>query len=126
MTSTKKKKKKIRAPKNSPIPGVAGMWVSRVSFKGHKSFGCFVCTSCNNRWLSAHAFPQHTQGCKKCDQHTLPMFMWVNQHSSSDSDKHRKNTGKPHDMERCSACAAGICIGISRSKYVPINTCVES
>ena len=102
---------KLEPPVDTP-----GYWVLRDEFNGVKSFGSYVCESkkCKNKkWISAHAYKIHRQGCKSCDQYTLPTYMWVN--TDKDTIKDIKNdtdkdTDKPHDSERCEACKAGVCI----------------
>ena len=95
-----------------PPVDTPGDWVERDAFSGRKSFGFFVC-QCGKRWLSAHAFPNYTQGCKSCEDTCLPRYLWVNQHSSFEDyfedDKDRDNKS-PHDRERCEACAKGVCL----------------
>ena len=116
----KKKKKKQQkmeeraqiaraAPVDPPIPGLAGMWVTRDEFDGHKSFGRFVCAECSKWWMTAHAFVDYTQGCKACETHSYPVWMWENfDHADRRGDRDDSDD-KPHDMQRCAACAAGVC-----------------
>lgn len=95
-----------------------GEWVVASKCPARKSFGAFECASktCDKRWVSAHAFKDFTQGCKECEQHALPKFMWVNHHGRQATHAKEENLklDKPHDNARCSACKAGVCLG-SRS-----------
>ena len=89
-----------------------GHWVSLEDFDGRKSFGAFECKCSRKKfWVSAHAYATFKQACKRCDVYTLPKFMWVNDPSDySDSRTVMKlDADKPHDVERCEACAAGVC-----------------
>ena len=97
----------LEPPVNTP-----GYWILRNAFNGIKSFGVFVCENkkCNNRWKSAHAYKIYRQGCKSCDQYTLPTYMWVNENTHIRDNDAIKDTDKPHDSERCEACKVGVCI----------------
>ena len=85
----------------------------RADFGGRKSFGLYKCTAaakkgeCGNTWSSAHAMKEYGQGCKKCEAFSQPWLMWHNTsvvRTSNPNDKKR-----PHDRERCEACALGVC-----------------
>ncbi len=93
-------------------------------FEGIKSFGYFECPSCKKTWVSAHSYPDYTQGCKRCDTEYYPKFMWENQerHYPRDEDKTvMEETDKPHDMERCEACRAGLCLAQITGKFHDLN-----
>ena len=95
----------------APIP-TPGYWIARADFPGDKSFGYFSCDACSNSWLSAHAFKHYRQGCKACEDKSLPTWMWVNLPRDDDDDE-RSASGKqdkPHHQSRCDACKAGICL----------------
>lgn len=94
-------------PKN-PVD-TRGYWQERKKFPGDKSFGYFACNACDgSNWVSAHAFKNFKQACKKCNHFTLPVYLWVNLATKRnvfgvDEEK------KPHKSELCEACARGIC-----------------
>jgi hypothetical protein len=94
-----------RGPTQPPVD-TPGRWVPRVDFRGHKSFGWFVC-GCGQCWRSAHAVKNKWQQCTRCKRKHWPEFMWVNEHHDRprDSDENaRENNGKPHRQDLCQAC----------------------
>lgn len=99
-------------PTKFPPPPVCtrGYWQRRQDFQGNKSFGYFICHSCNKQrgWISAHAFRNYKQGCQKCEKYTLPTYLWVN---LDNNNRSRSPQAKevPHDYTRCNACKAGVC-----------------
>ena len=97
-------------PPDPPIES-SGHWALREEFFGHKSFGYFVCSICaGSNWISAHAFKNFKQGCKRCNIYCLPVYMWVNEESRDkfdDDDEDSKK--KPHKTELCEACRLGKC-----------------
>lgn len=97
-----------------PVPvDTPGEWVPRKKFQGQKSFGWFTCNKCDKSWMSAHAYKEYQQGCKKCKLYTHPRFMWVNKDTKDedDEDEERKvlSSKKPHMQKLCKACEAGVC-----------------
>ena len=87
-----------------------GFWVKRKHFTGRKSFAAFDCP-CGKYWISAHGFPCYKQGCKSCDEKSLPKFLWVNENGTDRSgEAHGPDPTRPHDMSRCQACQAGACL----------------
>ena len=91
----------------SPID-TPGNWVAREEFHGNKSFGAFEC-GCNKVWLSAHAYTNYSQRCKRCEAESLPSFMWVNTDNGERREKAAIDKNKPHDRERCEACRLDVC-----------------
>jgi hypothetical protein len=79
-----------------------------------KSFGCFECPNCSNKWTSAHAFTDFKQGCKRCETKTLPKVMWLNTEKST-REKEPQADSKPHYANRCEACKFGICKTVNRA-----------
>lgn len=102
---------RLEAPVNSD-----GEWVWRADFEGTKSFGFFKCdkrkNGCGKTWVSAHAFPNYTQGCKRCERSSHPVALWLNydHEYSSDDGFSSDEFDTPHDMARCAACRAGVCL----------------
>lgn len=92
-----------------PYPGAYGEWVRREQYVGHKSFGRFTCTSCNNHWKSAHAFRAERQGCCKCETMSYPWVMWYN-FATRARKASNDRANDPHQKHRCEACTKGICI----------------
>ena len=89
--------------------GEPGEWIPRLEFNGRKSFGAFEC-KCRKIWVSAHAYKDYEQGCKGCEQKSLPKFMWVNVvRVRAPRDVREVDPNKPHDTARCGACRAGVC-----------------
>ena len=94
-------------PVNEP-----GYWTKASKFTGRKSFGAYKCERCHALWISAHAFKQYTQDCKRCESAYLPKYMWVNSELNKQDKKVRElDRSKPHDAARCEACQAGVCDG---------------
>jgi hypothetical protein len=96
-----------------PFPGAEGKWVVREQFPSadRKSFGYYVCP-CRKKWTSAHAQVEFKQSCKRCETWSFPNFMWVNSNTTRRSDKDDLNRTKPHDHQRCEACATGRCTSV--------------
>ena len=73
-----------RAAKVPPPHGdyESGCWMATEHFPGKKSFGWYNCEypGCDNKWLSAHAFKDSYQECKRCAANcrAVPLFMWFN------------------------------------------------
>lgn len=84
-----------------PFPGANGKWVGREEFPFNKSFGRFRCRK-GHFWQSAHAYHNYHQKCKKCNNETLPQYMWLNNGDRREDGK--KSGGKPHDESRCGKC----------------------
>lgn len=105
-------KNKILRP---PFEGAAGEWVLCSEFQGIKSFGCFEC-GCNNRWTSAHSFPVYVQGCRECEDESLPRYLWAN---AGEGGK-QAHEDKPHDTKRCGACRAGRCNSTMLPIYIKV------
>eukprot|EP01118_Nematostelium_gracile_P007912 TRINITY_DN2597_c0_g1_i1.p1 TRINITY_DN2597_c0_g1~~TRINITY_DN2597_c0_g1_i1.p1 ORF type:complete len:130 (+),score=6.21 TRINITY_DN2597_c0_g1_i1:132-521(+) len=98
-----------------PIPPppieAEGEWVSREEFIStgrKKSFGFFKCGRCHKTWVSAHAQPVFTQGCKSCEWKSRPILLWKNAEHNR-SNQHSEKLNKPHDVKRCQACERGVC-----------------
>jgi len=102
-------------------PGIAftdGHWIHTEQCTRRKSFGFFVCP-CGSEWISAHAHKRYMQGCKKCEQETLPRKLWENDNDDNEDDDEdddeeedkgiELDTTKPHDIQRCQACRLGKC-----------------
>ena len=86
-----------------------GFWQAREKFSGRKSFGFFACNSCGtSSWVSAHGFKSYKQACKKCNQYSLPVYLWVNQEDRK-AGGDRDDKKKPHKSGLCEACARGVC-----------------
>jgi len=92
-----------------PIEGLDGEWIKREAFQGRKSFGKYQCSSCRNKWSSAHAFKEYGQQCRNCKNRAYqkPIWMWMNH--GIKQEKPIEDTEKPHDIERCQACLRGKC-----------------
>jgi hypothetical protein len=86
-----------------------GEWVPREEFLGRKSFGWFSCNKCNKSWVSAHAQCIYTQGCKRCETKSYPIYMWKNEGRKQNDETKKIDTIKPHDSKRCEACKKGDC-----------------
>lgn len=91
-------------PPAAPL-AVPGRWVLRAQFPGNKSFGFYACSSCGRTWVSAHAWKKYTEGCKGCEQHSYPLYMWHNE-GKRDPDRpvRKADAEKPHDQARCGKC----------------------
>lgn len=112
-SKTKNKKAPPRKLTDPPVPDLEGEWVEPSAFRGTKSFGFFMCPKCTNAptWYSAHTFPNFKQGCKVSNAETLPQFLWQNAEWSFRGDRHEGDKLKgPHQLERCEACRAGVCV----------------
>jgi len=96
---------------DAPIENLNGKWIRREAFQGRKSFGKYQCSSCGNKWSSAHAFKEYGQQCRNCKNRAYqkPIWMWMNH--GDKQEKPIENTEKPHDIERCQACLRGKCRG---------------
>ena len=96
-----------------PYPNLKGEWVLPRLFKGRKSFGMFKCTTCVQYWKSAHAQSEFKQGCMLCNKKVYPIVLWQNDWQDDNFDAATvlflDDDEKPHDKERCEACAVGKC-----------------
>ena len=60
--------------------------------------------------MSAHAFKQYKQACKKCKGYSLPVYLWVNQATrKSSGNRDDDSDKKPHKSALCEACKRGVC-----------------
>ena len=93
-----------------------GRWVTKQEFTGLKSFGCFQCASrkCKNTWVSAHAYPNYRQGCKRCGGNAwvYPKYLWVNSTQRVCEQEESVKVVKPHRSDLCQACHRGVCTAV--------------
>jgi len=95
-----------------------GEWVARDEFRGKKSFAFFRCKNCKKTWMSAHGYKQFKQGCKRCDEDYLPLFMWKNHNKRrSVEDMESERLDGPHDSSRCEACRRGVCTAKTGNRW---------
>ena len=62
-------------------------------------FGYFECGRCHKRWTSAYCWEGERQGCRACNQESLPYK------KEKLDGRQGMGNGKPHDSGRCSMCA---------------------
>ena len=98
-----------------PFNGLKGKWVRHSDNMGVlKSFGIFICNTCNKLWFSAHAISIYKQACKECTEvYVYPKYMWINENNNvenNDLSTTRKRSKNPHHRtELCEACQNGEC-----------------
>ena len=98
-----------------PFNGLKGKWVRHSNNMGVlKSFGIFICNTCNKLWFSAHAISIYKQACKECTEvYVYPKYMWINENNNvenNDLSTTRKRSKNPHHRtELCEACQNGEC-----------------
>jgi len=98
-----------------PFNGLKGKWVRHSDNMGVlKSFGIFICTSCNKLWFSAHAISTYKQACKECTEvYVYPKYIWINENNNVENNNlstTRKRSKNPHHRtELCEACQNGEC-----------------
>lgn len=93
-----------------PFNGLKGKWVRHSDNMGVlKSFGIFICNTCNKLWFSAHAISIYKQACKECTEvYVYPKYMWINENNNVENNNlstTRKRSKNPHHRtELCEAC----------------------
>jgi hypothetical protein len=98
-----------------PFNGLKGKWVRHSDNMGVlKSFGIFICNTCNKLWFSAHAISIYKQACKECTEvYVYPKYMWINENNNVENNNlstTRKRSKNPHHRtELCEACQNGKC-----------------
>jgi len=103
-----RRRKSLQINDLDPPVSSKGYWIEREYYHKNKSFGAFECQRCRKTWISAHSFTVYRQGCQRCENKSLPKFMWINEENNDDKVK-SDNTDGPHDSARCDACLAGKC-----------------